>query len=273
MISKIVLILTFLLCSGIFADEINCEDTCIGQLNPNYLLYMPAAKVNADDLRDITQCFHKGDQELIGGFIDAELRAYFEITGKLLAEEIKYRPDELAKDKEIKALNKAVWNGYSKYVWGVGTMNCYDHASELKKHLDTQFENGQFRFEIVNSFQDIDDVSGKPDFNGSLSPMANHYLVRAISMNTGLSYIVDGYTVPSVNREKDLKKEKIILNPYEECFYQPVMIAMYDIDPSENILGMLASFTPVIKSFVARETKRVANACLSGAKKVIVQDR
>jgi hypothetical protein len=270
MISKILLLLIIVYSSTMLAGVIDCENTCTGQLNPNYRLYMPPAQVNAQDLKDITQCFHQGSHYLLSGFTDEELRGYFEITGKLLAKEIKVKPNDFDEESEVQALKKAVWSGYSKYVWGVGTTDCYDHAIHLKKHLEAQFNNKQYRFEVVNTFQDIDDESGAPDFNGSLSPMANHYLVRAVSMQTGLSYIVDGYTVPSVNREKDLKKEKIILNPYEECFYAPVMKAMYNLDPNEDVLGMLASFTPVVKSFVARETKRVANACLRGKKKVTV---
>ena len=114
----------------------------------------------------------------------------------------------------------------------------------------------------MNSWGDIDE--GKLIDIRSISPMGNHYLVRATSMKTGHTFIVDGYLGPGVSTETSLEKKRIIMNAYEECWFNIVMQVKLRVSVTD-FSGALASFTPIIKTKIARAAKSAAGTCVSGA--------
>jgi len=246
--------------TGVFAQdetELDCSTLCAQDLPAVY---------SDQDREQITQCLNHDFEKMTGGPSLNELRVFFEITGKIFQ---KSSSDTKTPEMEKKLLLKTLYSGLSEYIWPIGATDCDTHARKLKSHFEKELGNQDFKFEIVSTYQDID--SDKfIDLKGSLSPMGNHYLIRAVSLASSRSYIIDGYTIPSVEHEPDLFRKTVVLNRYEECFFAPVMKAKLGLNPQEDILGMIASFTPAVKSSIARGAKAAASACAKGAKKVII---
>jgi len=249
---------------------INCQQTCSAGVKAQYRSYMTNGVLNRQGLSRLGQCFRGDLEHLTGGFSQQEVRNFFEISGRIISRSLSEMPTEETIRIEKGALLYGVMSGLNKYMWPIGATDCETHARNLKAHLEQVFTPAQFRFEVVNTFQDIDDKSGLPDFDGSLLPMGNHYLVRAISMQTGKSFIANGYTAPSVTLENDEAREIVVLDSYEECFFSKVMQLKLGVNPTDDYLGVLATFTPVVRSMVAREAKRVAGLCISGQEQVSV---
>lgn len=220
-------------------------------------------------LAESNHCLEEEYSRMMGAPTMQEFRNYFEITGTYFKQQLAKGQEYSMTNEEVEQekLKTAVWSGLSKYVWPIGATDCETHAKKLKQHLSETLPKDDFDYEVVSTFQEIDKTAFI-DLKGSLSPMGNHYLVRAVSKKTGISYIVDGYTGPSVDSEIALEKKKIILNRYEECFFNDGMRAKLGLSPTDDILGMIATFTPVIKSSVARSAKQAAAACIKGVESV-----
>ena len=138
-------------------------------------------------------------------------------------------------------------------------MDCYTHAQRLKEYLEENIPKG-YNFEIINAWND----PGKTSFGNLV--FANHYMVRAISLKTGHSYICDGYVLSSVKSEKD--DSHIIFNEYEECMYNQYL----QVTRGDGLNSIRAQWMPMEKGLIAVNGKASARICLSGASAVILGD-
>ncbi len=267
-ITPSIVVMMLLFSNSVFAADnsvFNCKEDCSVAANPRYLAQ---GDVDLQRAHSIALCLENQAAETLDGPTVAEFRNFFEITGRLFEQT---GPQKITPKNEQEQLQNAVLSGYSQYAWLIGATDCQTHALNLIKHLKATVDNdgNEYKFELVNTFQDFDSKQFA-DFDGVLLPGANHYVVRAVSMRTGRSYILDGYTIPSTTPEPELHGEKIILTNYEECIYPKVIKAKLGL-AQDNILAMAASFTPMLRSTIARESVRIANTCLSGTESTIIQ--
>lgn len=191
------------------------------------------------------------------GYTGQEARNYFEAAGKSLSGAGLDSGAEAAK-AEKKKLLAVIQEG--KYYFGnvianvgTGTTDCLTHAQRLKEYLEEHFSAADYKFGIVNGWSDPAKYSAQNLIG------ANHYMVRAVSMRTGHSYVCDGYVVASVRSEKD--SIWILFNDFEDCVYNKY---------SELTLGggfrrTVAMWTPVQKGLLAQHGKSGAAVCASGA--------
>ncbi|HNW45350.1 MAG TPA: hypothetical protein PKI19_12655 [Elusimicrobiales bacterium] len=192
------------------------------------------------------------------GYTPQEARNYFEATGRFLAG-AGLDGSAAAWKAEKKRLLAIVHEG-SYYFGnailnvGSGAWDCLTHANRLKEYLEEKTPSGaEYKYEVVNGWNDPRKYSA-----GNLVA-ANHYVVRAVSLKTGHSYICDGYTGDSVEFEKD--DTHIVFNEFEECVYNKYSEMRF----GSGLRRVAAQWTPVQKGVMALNGKSGAGVCLSGA--------
>ncbi len=191
------------------------------------------------------------------GYTPQEARNYFEATRSFLSSASLDRSAE-AKQLEKKRLLGIVKSGtyyYGNAVLNVGTgaWDCFTHATRLKEFLGERTSPAEYKFEVVNGWSD------PRKFSAGNVLFANHYVVRAVSLKTGHSYICDGYSGASVKDEADDKH--IVFDEFEECVYNKYLTATL----GEGFGRVIAQWTPLQKGLLAADSKAGAAACLSGA--------
>lgn len=191
------------------------------------------------------------------GYTRQEARNYFEATGGIISAAGLDNGVEAAR-AEKKELLAVVREG--KYYFGnvipnvgTGTTDCLTHAKRLKEYLEERFSPADYKFEIVNGWSDPTKYSAE-NLVG-----ANHFMVRAVSLKTGHSYICDGYVVSSVKSERD--SIWLIFNEFEECVYNKYS----QMTLGDGFRRTVAMWTPVQKGLLAMNGKAGAQVCVSGA--------
>ena len=231
---------------GPAAQSLNCS-VCYASLNSHY------APSDRQALKTVA-----ASMPAITGYTAQESRNYFEATGKFVTGT---GLDETAgaRERELKRLLAIVKDGtyyYGNAVLNVGSgaWDCLTHATRLKEFLEEKTQGGgEYVYEIVNGWSDPRKYSA-----GNLVS-ANHYVVRAVSLKTGHSYICDGYTGSSVEREQD--DTHIVFNDFEDCIYNKYS----EMTLGDGFMRVVAQWTPVQKGRLAMNAKSGAGVCLSGA--------
>ena len=197
------------------------------------------------------------------GYTGQEARNYFEATGKDLAGAGLAPAPEAAK-AERKALLAAIREG--KYYFGnvlanvgTGTTDCLTHAKRLKEYLEEHFSAADYKFEIVNGWSDPLKYSAENLIG------ANHFMVRAVSLKTGHSYVCDGYVIASVKSEKD--SIWILFNDFEDCVYNKYS----ELTLGDGCRRTVAMCAPVQKGQLAQHGKYGAAACAAGAEYLVLE--
>ncbi|MCG2725139.1 MAG: hypothetical protein L6420_02580 [Elusimicrobia bacterium] len=230
-------------------DILKCS-ICYNRLNDNYL---PSGLYR---LKELSKNIRP-----MSGYTSQEARNYFEATGFFLID-AQVDTSEETKNQEKQKLREIVKAGrfyYGNAVLNVGTgaWNCLTHAKRLKEHLAEHLSQ-DYIFEIVNSWNDPSKLSV-----GNIL-FANHYMIRAISLKTGHSYVCDGYKGTFVKSEEEDKR--IIFNDFEECVYEKYLKMKYG-----NGFGSIAAqWTPLQKGLIARNSKHGAGICLSGKTQLLI---
>lgn len=191
------------------------------------------------------------------GYTTQEARNYFEAARSFPSSANLDRSAE-AKQREKARLLGIVKSGtyyYGNAVLNVGTgaWDCFTHATRLKEFLGERTSPAEYRFEVVNGWSD------PRKFSAGNILFANHYVVRAVSLKTGHSYICDGYSGASVKDEADDKH--IVFDEFEECVYNKYLTATV----GDGFARIVAQWTPMQKGLLAADSKAGAAACLSGA--------
>jgi len=226
-------------------QDLKCS-VCYTGLNKNYT---PAAEQKLKVL--------SVEMAAPGGYTPQEARNYFEAAGKFLAGAGLDSGENAAKQERARLLGiikkGRFYYGNAVLNVGTGAWDCFTHATRLKEYLEEGTSPAEYKFEIVNGWSDPRKYSA-----GNLLT-ANHYMVRAVSLKTGHSYICDGYTGASVKPEQDDKH--IVFNEFEECVYKEYLEATL----GDGFRRVLAQWTPVQKGLIAINAKSGAGVCLSGA--------
>lgn len=280
--------LLFALTCGADVETYQCEKLCSGTLGQKY---QKNYKYDYDHLKEINQCLTENYAASVAGPSLEEMRTFFEVTGELYKQDLVSDKSPNYETVEIGTLERAAGAGLGKFVWLVGATDCLEHAEKLRQHLSETLGSKEFEFEVVNSVTAIDRNSFI-NFN-AIKPMANHYIVRAVSKVTGKSYLVDGYTGVSVGRETDLRKKMITFNTYESCFLAKVTEVKRETlkryakmtnplgeairewilgeEANNSLMDLGTSLTPMLKSLIGEEAKAAAASCMAGAKTVSIK--
>ncbi|MDA8131369.1 MAG: hypothetical protein M0011_07695 [Elusimicrobia bacterium] len=225
--------------------SLKCSE-CYGALSPSYSPASPAG------LRGLA-----AEMAAPAGYTRQEARNYFEATGRNLSGAGLDAGEEASK-AEKKDLLAAIRKG--KYYFGnvipnvgTGATDCLTHARRLKEYLEERFSPDSYRFEIVNGWSDPYKYSAENLL------AANHFMVRAVSMKTGHSYVCDGYVIASVKSEQD--SIWILFNDFEDCVYNKYS----QMTLGDGFKRTVAMWTPVQKGLLALNGKSGAAVCAAGA--------
>jgi len=228
-------------------ESINCE-AFYSLLNRSYAI-KPQGKQHNSQIRENLRTIN-ARLAAPAGYTPQEARNYFEATGGNYLSRSDGDMENVEMDK--KELLKIVREGESLY-WsaalhaGIGAWSCLQHAELLKEFLETKTNFRNYTFEIVNGWSNPRKASA-----GNFLWL-NHYLVRAVSLRTGHSYICDGYIRSSVVHEKN--SEYVLFNEFEESIYNQYV----------KMTSSFNTFVPLKKGYAALRAKYGAGVCLSGA--------
>jgi hypothetical protein len=248
---------------GIYSSEFNCKKNCIWDF---VNMFDGTVNLNKSDyqtgLLEKYEC-NQYLQELNPLDLPSEhFKQYFLITGTLFKANAEKIVHTNIAEYEKHILVDLIKQGMNNYLWPIGATDCFEHARNLKAYMESSEFASRFKFEIVNT---VKDYNLEKSLNVTqVIPMGNHYIVRATSIYTGISYLLDGYVPPmSVEEEMDVFSE-IVLNTYEECvFMKMVEVKGYDL--------ITATWAPILRSQLAKEAKAIADKCIRGESNVFFE--